>query len=39
MRSVVVTVLHYVKEHNVVIVCILTRRHCYDCMLSSVPGG
>ena len=39
MRSMVVIVLHYVKGHNVAIVCILTRRHCYNCMFSSVPGG
>ena len=39
MRSMVIIVLHYVKEHNVEIVCILTRRHCYNCMFSSVPGG
>ena len=39
MRSMVAIVLHYVKGHNVAIVCILTRRHCYNCMLSSVPGG
>ena len=26
----VVIVLHYVKGHNVAIVCILTRRHCYN---------